>query len=149
VERTPAATRQLASRARRRVRGTATQPTADLPTQRRTVDAFLAASRAGDFEELIKLLDPDVVFRVDTGGRTRLAPALLTGALDVARHASAHGPKFASLCQPALVNGAAGIIARTRGRIVAAVGLTVINERIAEIDLVLDTDKLASITISE
>jgi RNA polymerase sigma factor (sigma-70 family) len=139
VERTPEATRQLASRARRRVRGTATQPTADLPTQRRTVD----------FEELIKLLDPDVVFRVDTGGRTRLAPALLTGALDVARHASAHGPKFASLCQPALVNGAAGIIARTRGGIVAAVGLTVINERIAEIDLVLDTDKLAGITISE
>jgi RNA polymerase sigma-70 factor (ECF subfamily) len=148
VERTPDATRQLASRARRRVRGTAAQPNADLPTQRRVVGAFLAASRAGDFEELIRLLAPDVVFRVDTGPRTWLAPALLRGAVDVARHASAHGPKFATLCEPALVNGAAGIIARVRTGVVAVVGLTVIDERIAEIDLILDADKLAGLTIS-
>jgi len=147
VERTPAATRQLASRARRRVRGTATVPDASLSTQRRVVDAFLAAARAGDFEALLKLLDPEVVFRVDTGPRTWLAPALLTGALDVAEHASTHGPRFAALCRPALVNGAAGIIARTAGGVVAVVGITVVEERIAEIDLILDADKLAGLAI--
>jgi RNA polymerase sigma-70 factor (ECF subfamily) len=148
VARTPAATRQLASRARRRVRGTATQPDPDLSTQRRVVGAFLAASRAGDFEELVRLLDPDVVFRVDTGSRTWLAPALLTGAIEVARHAAAEGPRFATLCEPALVNGAAGIIARTRTGVVAVVGFTVVDGRIREIDLVLDAGKLAGITVS-
>jgi RNA polymerase sigma factor (sigma-70 family) len=149
VERTPVATRQLASRARRRLRGTATVPDADLSTQRRVVGAFLAASREGDFEALLAVLDPEVVLRVDTGPRTWLAPALLTGALDVAEHASTHGPRFATLCQPALVNGAAGIIARTRGGVVAVVGLTVINERIAEIDLILDVDKLSGLSIKQ
>ena len=149
VERTPVATRQLASRARRRVRGTATVPDADMSTQRRVVDAFLAASRAGDFEELLKVLDPEVVFRVDTGPRTWLAPALLTGALDVAEHASTHGPRFATMCEPALVNGAAGIIAKTRSGVVAVVGITVIKERIAEIDLILDADKLDSVTVDQ
>jgi RNA polymerase sigma-70 factor (ECF subfamily) len=148
VARTPAATRQLASRARRRVRGTATRPDPDLSTQRRVVGAFLAASRAGDFEELVRLLDPDVVFRVDTGSRTWLAPALLTGATEVARHAAAEGPRFATLCEPALVNGAAGIIARTRTGVVAVVGFTVVDGRICEIDLVLDAGKLAGITVS-
>lgn len=148
VDRSPAAARQLASRARRRVRGSATQPDADLPTQRRVVGAFLAASRAGDFEELITLLDPDVVFRVDTGSRTWLAPALLTGAIDVAEHAAAHGPKFATLCEPALVNGAAGIIARTRSGVVAVVGLTVIHGSISELDLILDAEKLIGLTIA-
>lgn len=149
VERTPAATRQLASRARRRLRGTATVPDADLPTQRRVVNAFLAASRAGDFEGLLKVLDPDVVFRVDTGTRTSLAPALLTGAVEVAEHAATQGPRFARLCEPALVNGAAGVVAKARGGIVAVVGITVINEHIAEIDLILDADKLDSLTIHE
>jgi RNA polymerase sigma-70 factor (ECF subfamily) len=149
VERTPVATRQLASRARRRLRGTATVPDADLPTQRRVVNAFLAASRAGDFEDLLTLLDPDVVFRVDTGTRTWLAPALLTGAIDVAEHAAAQGPRFATICEPALVNGAAGIIAKTNSGVVAVVGITVINERIAEIDLILDADKLVGLTIHE
>jgi RNA polymerase sigma factor (sigma-70 family) len=146
VDRTPQATRQLASRARRRVRGTPTTPDADLPTQRRVVAAFLAAARAGDFAALIEVLDPDVVFRVDTGGRTDLAPALLAGAVDVAEHAVVHGPRFASLCRPALVNGAAGIVARTRrGDPVAVVGITVIDGRIAEIDLILDPAKFASV----
>jgi RNA polymerase sigma factor (sigma-70 family) len=146
VERTPEATRQIASRARRRVRGAPTTPDADLPTQRRVVDAFLAAARAGDFGALLRVLDPDVVFRVDTGGRTMLAPALLTGAVDVAEHAATHGPRFATLCRPALVNGAAGIVARNRrGGPVAVVGITVIGERIAEIDLILDPAKFASV----
>jgi RNA polymerase sigma factor (sigma-70 family) len=149
VERTPAATRQLASRARRRLKGTPTVADADLPTQRRVVDAFLAASRAGDFDELLKVLDPDVVFHVDTGTRPWIAPDLLTGALEVAEHAATQGPRFATLCEPALVNGAAGVVARARGGIVAVVGITVINQRIAEIDLILDADKLDSLTIHE
>jgi len=145
VDRTPEATRQLASRARRRVRGAPTTPDADLQTQRRVVDAFLTAARAGDFGALLEVLDPDVVFRVDTGGRTALAPALLTGAVDVAEHAATHGPRFASLCRPALVNGAAGIVARSPRGPVAVVGITVIGGRIAEIDLVLDPAKFATV----
>src|SRR4051794_4283635 len=149
VERTPVATRQLASRARRRVRGTAAVPDADLPTQRRVTAAFLDAARAGDFEALIRVLHPDVVFRVDTGPRTWLAPALLTGAADVAGHAAAHGPRFATLCRPALVNGAAGIVARTSDRVLAVVGITVVDERITEIDLVLDPEKLAGLAVGD
>jgi RNA polymerase sigma-70 factor (ECF subfamily) len=147
VDRTPQATRQIASRARRRVRGTPTKPDADLPTQRRVVAAFLAAARAGDFAALIEVLDPHVVFRVDTGGRAELAPALLTGSADVAEHAAVHGPRFASMCRPALVNGAAGIVARNRrGDPLAVVGMTVIDQRIAEIDLVLDPAKFGFVS---
>ena len=149
VERTTVATRQLASRARRRVRGTTTTPDADLPTQRRVVAAFLEATRAGDFEALIRVLDPDVAFRVDSGARAwRLTPALLTGATDVARQAVTGGPKFAPFCEPAVVNGAAGIVTRTRRGVVAVVGMTVVNERIVEIDLVLDEIKLRGVKIN-
>lgn len=149
VERTPVAARQLASRARRRLRGTTTVPDADLPTQRRVVDAFLAASRAGDFEALLEVLDPGCVFRVDSGALGRVAPALLSGAADVARQASTAGPRFATLCRPALVNGAAGIIATTGAGVIAVVGVTVVDERIAEIDLILDPDKLAGLEIGD
>lgn len=148
VDRTPVAARQLASRARRRLRGTAAVPDANLATQRRAVDAFLAAARSGDFERLLEVLDPDVVFRVDAGSRVGLAPAMLTGALEVAEHAASVGPRFATLCEPAFVNGAAGIIARTRSGVVAVVGITVVSDRITEIDLILDADKLASVTVS-
>jgi RNA polymerase sigma-70 factor (ECF subfamily) len=148
VEKSPAATRQLASRARRRVRGATTAAGPDLATQRRLVDAFLAASRAGDFDALIEVLDPEVVFRVDTGPRTRLAPPLLAGAQDVATHAASQGPRFAKLCEPALVNGAAGVIARSAAGVVAVVGITVRDGRISEIDLVLDPDKLARAQIA-
>jgi len=143
VERTTAATRQLASRARRRVRGTTTTPDADLPTQRRVVAAFLEATRAGDFEALIKVLDPDVIFRVDSGARTwRLTPAVLTGATEVAKQAVSGGPRFAPFCELAIVNGAAGIVTRTRRGVVGVVGMTVVNGRIVEIDMVLNEDKL-------
>jgi RNA polymerase sigma factor (sigma-70 family) len=149
VDRTPEAARQLASRARRRVQGSTSVPDADLRTQRRVVDAFLAASRAGDFEALLEILDPDVVFRVDAGARAGIAPALLRGSTDVAQHAAVQGPRFATLCQPALVNGAAGVIAKSRAGVVAVVGITVIGERIAEIDLMLDPVKLAALSIME
>src|SRR5205807_4291483 len=98
VDRNPAATRQLASRARRRVQGAAPNPDPDLAEQRRVVDAFLAASRAGDFDALIAVLDPDVVFRVDTGRGDR-APA--EGAEAVARQVLARGRPFAPHARPA------------------------------------------------
>ncbi|WCN79434.1 sigma-70 family RNA polymerase sigma factor [Micromonospora sp. LH3U1] len=143
VGRTPAATRQLASRARRRLREHAPQPRTGLPAQRRIVDAFLAAARAGDFDALLTLLDPDVVFRSDHGRRGRLAPAVLTGARAVAARAADAGPRFARLCAPALVNGIAGVVARDRsGTPIAVVGFTVCGDRIAAIDMILDPDKL-------
>src|SRR5690348_3959279 len=102
VDRSPAAARQLASRARRRVRGAAPEPDADPALQRRVVDAFLAASRAGDFEALLEVLDPGVVFRFDTGAGP------VTGAAAVARTILARGTPLAPLARPATVNGGAG-----------------------------------------
>jgi RNA polymerase sigma factor (sigma-70 family) len=149
VDRTPAAARQLATQARRRLQGTTAVPDTDLSTQRQLVSAFLAASRAGDFDGLLEVLDPRVVFRVDAGTQAGLTPTLLTGALDVAQHAIVHGPRFAPLCEPALVNGAAGLIAKSRQGIIAVVGITVVSETITEIDLILNPDKLARLTITE
>src|SRR5438874_2086648 len=128
VDRTPAAARQLASRARRRVRGAAPVPDPDLARQREVVDAFLAASRAGDFEALLAVLDPDVVFRSDIR-----APVI--GAEAVARTVLARGSRLAPYGRPAIVNGAAGVVVAPRGRTVAVVGFTVTDGRIAEIDL--------------
>jgi RNA polymerase sigma-70 factor (ECF subfamily) len=147
LDRTPAATRQLASRARRTVRGAPTASDPDLGRQREVVAAFLAAARAGDFDALVKVLDPDVVFRVDTGGRPAMAPAILTGSTDVARHAATYGPRFAKLCSPALVNGGVGIIARVPSGVIAVAGLTVVHGRVSAVDLILDPDKLAVLTI--
>jgi RNA polymerase sigma-70 factor (ECF subfamily) len=83
------------SRARRRVQGSPTVPETDLATQRKVVTAFLAAARAGDFDALVTVLHPDVVFRVDAGARPHLAPALLAGRADVARRVATQGPRFA------------------------------------------------------
>ncbi len=148
IDRTPAAARQLASRARRRVRGAPTVPDPDIAKQREVVEAFLAATRAGDFEALLAVLDPDVVFRVDTGARTGLAPALLSGAADVARQAATQGRKFAPLCRHAVVNGAAGIVVGAPGSAFAVAGVTVVHGRIAAIDLILDPAKLHSVVVT-
>jgi len=142
VERTPAATRQLASRARRRVRGAKPESDAGLPEQRRVVDAFLAAARDGDFEGLIAVLDPDVVFRIDFGPDSRQARPEVEGAEAVARQILARGAPFAPLARPAIVNGMAGALVGLRGRPFAVAGFTVSNGRITEIDIVADPDKL-------
>ncbi len=145
IDRTPAAARQLASRARRIVRGTPTVPDRDLGRQRKVVAAFLTAARAGDFAALLDILHPDVAFRVDSGPRATQAPPLLIGAHDVAMQSATQGPRFATICELATVNGAAGLVARTRGgTVVAVVGMTVVDGLIGEIDLVLDPDKLTS-----
>lgn len=144
VGRTPAATRQLASRARRRLRDHAPRAQAGLTAQRRIVDAFLTAARAGDFDALLVLLDPDVVFRSDHERRARLVPPLLTGAHAVASRAADAGPRFARLCVPALVNDAVGVVARDpRGAPIAVVRFTFGGDRIAAIDLILDPDRVA------
>ena len=141
VERTPETARQLASRARRRVRG-APQPDADLDTQRRVVDAFLAASRAGDFGALMEVLDPDVVFRADTGGRPGIAVAHIEGADAVARNAVLNGSRWARWCRPALVNGQWGCVVIAPRRPIGVAGMTVSRGRIASIELILDPAKI-------
>ncbi|HEX3455498.1 MAG TPA: RNA polymerase sigma factor SigJ [Gaiellaceae bacterium] len=147
VDRSPAAARQLASRARRRVRGEAPPPDPDLARQRVVVDAFLAASRAGDFEALIAVLDPDVVFRIDTGGVDPRARPPVQGAAEVARQVLARGAPLAPLARPAVVNGAAGAVVVVAGKPFAVVSFAVRNGRIAEIDLVADPAKLGGVSV--
>jgi RNA polymerase sigma-70 factor (ECF subfamily) len=140
VDRSEAATRQLASRARRRVRGATPRTDPDLREQRRVVDAFLAASRAGDFEALLKVLDPDVVFRADRGPRGVRVP--VTGAEEVAQTILARGSRFAAYARPAIVNGNAGVIVVPGEKPIAVVSFSVADGRIVEIDLVADPAKL-------
>jgi len=146
VERSPAATRQLASRARRRVRGATPVPDPDRTRQREVVDAFLAAARNGDFDALLAVLDPDVVFRADRGrSAVSGAPSTVTGAVAVAEQVLARAPRFAGFARPAVVNGSAGLIVIPRDRPIAVIGFTVARGRIAEIDLVADPDKLTAL----
>jgi RNA polymerase sigma-70 factor (ECF subfamily) len=149
VERTPAATRQLASRARRRVRGATPVMEPDIKQQRRVVEAFLAAAREGDFEALVAVLDPDVVFRADRG-RLAFAGSLpvVKGAADVAEQVLSRAPAFARFARPAIVNGAAGLIVVSHDRLIAVLGFTVSDDRIVELDLVADPDKLSAVSPS-
>ena len=146
VDRSEAATRQLASRARRRVRGASPTPDADLDRQREVVDAFLAASRAGDFEALLRVLDPNVVMRVDALGRVREP---VQGAADVARGILTRGAQFAPFARPAIVNGAAGAVVASRGRTISVVGFTVVDGRIVEIDVVARPEKLRGVVVAD
>lgn len=142
VDRSPDAARQLASRARRRIGRTPREPDADLVVQRAVVDAFLAASRSGDFEALLAVLDPDVVFRTDGGGTGPLARPPIVGARAVAAELRVRGPVFASFARPVIVNGGAGsLVTLPDGRVIV-VGFTVVGGRIAEIDLIADPAKL-------
>src|SRR6266487_1131880 len=136
VERSEAATRQLASRARRRVRGATPRTDPDLREQRRVIDAFLAASRAGDFEALLEVLDPDVVFRIDAGGVAPRARPPVEGAEAVARQVLSRGSRLAPHARPAIVNGTAGVIVVPGKRPIAVVGFTISGGRIAEIDVI-------------
>jgi RNA polymerase sigma-70 factor (ECF subfamily) len=142
VERSPAATRQLASRARRRVRAEAPEPDADLRVQRRAVDAFLEASRDGDFEGLLRVLDPDVVLRIDGGPNPPRAfrQPPLVGAENVARQAMLFRSRAAE-AEPVVVNGTAGLLVRFPARSLLG-AFTVVDGRIAEIYLIADPEKL-------
>jgi RNA polymerase sigma factor (sigma-70 family) len=142
VDSTPDGARQMASRARRRVRG-APSADADLGRQRELVDAFLAAAREGDFEALLALLDPDVVYRHDRGPRRPEAPVV--GAEAVARQVMEGGRVFAGMAAPAVVNGGAGVVVSSAGRVLGVAGMTVVDGRIAEIDVVSDPEKLRGV----
>jgi RNA polymerase sigma-70 factor (ECF subfamily) len=144
VDRTPDAARQLASRARRRVRGAAPAPDADTSKQREVVDAFLAATRNGDFDALLAVLDPEVVLRADGGP---IAGHELRGIAEVSAYVAKNGPNFAPYCRPALVNGAAGIVVQRPTGQRAVVGVTVVGGRITEIDLIVDPDKLRAVEL--
>jgi RNA polymerase sigma factor (sigma-70 family) len=145
VTRTPAAARQLASRARRRVRGAELpSPDRDLARQRDVVDAFFRAARGGDFDALVALLDPDVVLRSDFGARRPAAPKVTHGAAAVARQAHIGAIPTAQL-HPALVNGAAGVVVTVRGRPFAVLGFTVTEGKIVEIDAIADPERVQRI----
>jgi len=146
LDRTPEAARQLASRARRRVQGAAPSPDVDLAGQRRVVDAFFAASRSGDFEDLVAVLDPDVVLRSDGGVRNPQASTLLRGAENVARRAHSYRQN-ARWMRRAVVNGAPGAVVAPEGRLFAVMSFTVRGGRIVEIDVLADPDRLAALGI--
>ncbi len=146
VDRTPQATRQLASRARRRVQGAPVTPDADLDRQREVVDAFFAAARGGDFEGLVAVLDPDVVLRADAGGRPRRPSEVVRGADAVARQALRFARPSTEV-RRAVVNGGAGIVVAPRGRPVAVMGFTVVRDRIVAIDALADPERVAALDI--
>ncbi|MGH3357986.1 MAG: sigma-70 family RNA polymerase sigma factor [Nocardioidaceae bacterium] len=144
IDRSPAAARQLASRARRRVRGQAPTPDRDVVRQREVVDAYLAAARDGDFDALVAVLDPDVVLRAD-GGAGRARPSVvLRGAQTVAEQAAA-SKRLAPFARPALVNGTAGVVAVAAGRVLAVMGFTVVHDKIVAIDVLYDRERLTGI----
>jgi len=142
VGRSSTAARQLASRARRRVKG-ADLPAADpdLARQRHVVDAFFLAARGGDLGALVALLDPDVVLRADFGARRPAASRVVRGAAAVARQAVLGALPGADL-HPALVNGAAGAVVTVGGRPFAVLGFTVAEGRILEIDAIADPERV-------
>jgi RNA polymerase sigma-70 factor, ECF subfamily len=146
VGRSPAAARQLASRARRRVKGVAPVPDADLARQRAVVDAFVAAARDGDFDALVAVLDPDVVLRVDVGAAAG-ASGLIRGARSVAEQAVMFG-RLAPLGRPAIVNGSAGIVAARDRRPISVLGFTVTGGRIVEIDILTDPERLRRLELT-
>ena len=144
VERSPTAARQLASRARRRVRGAATVPDADLTYQREVVDAFLAASHGGNFDALLAVLDPDVVFRYDPTAVPAGASREVRGAPAVARQFSGR----AQGARPALVNGSVGLVVARHGRLFLVLDLTVTRGKIVEINVVADPERLRQLDLA-
>ena len=145
VGRSVEATRQLASRARRRVRGGAA-PGPDLGRQREVVDAFLAALRNGDFEGLLAVLDPDLVVRADMAVPSG-APTEIRGAAVWAKGAVAYG-HMARLVRPALVNGAIGVVMAARGRLSRALTFKIANGKITEIEVIGNPARLGELDVS-
>jgi RNA polymerase sigma factor (sigma-70 family) len=142
VGRSPAAARQLASRARRRVKGAEVPaPDSDLGRQRAVVDAFFLAARSGDFDALVALLHPEVVLRADFGPGRPAASTVIRGPARVARQARL-GANPAAQLHPALVNGAAGVVITLEGRPHVVMAFTVAEEKIVEIDIIADPERV-------
>ncbi|HZD99706.1 MAG TPA: RNA polymerase sigma factor SigJ [Micromonosporaceae bacterium] len=149
VDRSPDAAKMLASRARQRIRGAPTTPEGDLSRQREVVNAFLAASRTGDFAALVAVLDPDVTLRADIGVLPGTTPRLVRGAQAVAKQAL----MFARFSRegdsrPALVNGSIGLVTAPGGVVSAVMGLTIVDGRIVEIDVLADPERLARLDLA-
>jgi RNA polymerase sigma-70 factor (ECF subfamily) len=145
VARSPSATRQLASRARRRVRGAQPRSASPDADQRAVIDAFLAASREGDFDALLDVLDPGVVMRIDPGP-VQLRDEL-HGAADVARMVLAQGRPRAPLARPAIVNGAPGVVVADGDRVLAVAAFTVAAGRITSLNVIADPQKLRRVQL--
>jgi RNA polymerase sigma factor (sigma-70 family) len=146
VDRSPAAARQLASRARRRVRGAPTVPEADLARQREIVDAFVAASSGGDFDALLAVLDPDVVLRADATAASG-SPLEIHGAQAVARGARAYSG-YARSAQSALVNGSVGLVVAPQGQLRVVLTFSVLQGRIVEIGVLGDPGSLGVLELA-
>ncbi|MEU4323328.1 sigma-70 family RNA polymerase sigma factor [Nocardia fluminea] len=145
VDRTPQTAKKLASQARRRVQGATSTPDPDLPRQRRVVDAFLTAARGGDFDELLRLLDPDVMLRADAGEAMRV----IRGATAVAGQAETFR-RMATVCttHPAVVNGHAGLVNTLDGNPFSIIEFTVTGARITAIDILSDRERLADLDLA-
>jgi RNA polymerase sigma-70 factor, ECF subfamily len=147
VDRSVVATRQLASRARRRVQGQAPTSDADLRKQRRVVDAFLAAVQDGDFEALVTVLDPEIVLRAD-GGAVKGMSRLVRGAQAVVAQAAAFS-KLGLSSQVVLVNGNIGVVSRLPdGRLLSVIGFTIAGGKVVEMDILADPDRLSRLDLS-
>jgi RNA polymerase sigma factor (sigma-70 family) len=144
LERSPEAARQLASRARRRIRGVDTAPDADAGAQREVVEAFLAAARDGDFDALLAVLDPDVVVREDTGSGTIVE---VRGAENVAARARTFS-RLGLVVRPALINGVPGWVSLLDGEPFAIAALTLQDGRITTMDFLLDPARLARLDLT-
>ncbi|MER6317993.1 sigma-70 family RNA polymerase sigma factor [Streptomyces sp. NPDC001581] len=147
IEKTPAATRQLASRARRRVKGVPLVSEADLTRRRRVVEAFLAATRGGNFDALVSLLHPDVVLRADKAVGPTPAPLFITGSVTVAKGAMAAMQRARST-QPALVDGVVGLAMAPLGRLFLVLRFTVEDGLITEIDIVAEPERLHGLELA-
>jgi RNA polymerase sigma factor (sigma-70 family) len=150
VDRTTESTRQLASRARRRVRGGERTSNSDLQSQRVVVDAFLAALRAGDFEGLLAVLDPDVLVRMDVAPGAPGAPREFRGAANWARGATAAFSRYARFVHPAVVNvnGTVGLVFAPGGKLSRALSFTVANGKITQVEIITDRDRLQQLDLS-
>jgi RNA polymerase sigma-70 factor (ECF subfamily) len=148
VDRSAVATRQLASRARRRIQGQAPTSEADLRKQRRVVDAFLAAVQKGDFEALVTVLDPEIVLRAD-GGAARGMSRLVRGAQAVAAQAAAFS-KLGLTSRVALVNGNIGVVSRLPdGRLLSVIGFTIADGKVLAMDILADPDRLSRLELPD
>jgi RNA polymerase sigma-70 factor (ECF subfamily) len=147
VDRSPEATRQLASRARRRVQGSAPVGDADPDQQRVVVDAFLAAAREGDFDALVSLLDPDVVLRADSGPGLPGATLEIRGAAEVAGRALTYA-RLQLLNRPVLVNGMPGMMSYRDGRPFSVGAITVRGGKIVEMDILADPERLSELDLT-
>lgn len=147
VGRSPAAARQLGSRARRRVQGADTASGADLASQRKTVDAFLAALRAGDFNALVAVLDPDVIITSDAAAQPVEAMREIRGAENWAKGAIA-AARGARAAQPALIEGAVGLVIAPKGRLFRALRFTLAHGRIAEVEVIGDPERLRQLDLA-